>query len=148
MPTSNVQEAKDIHPELLSQKFLKFGEYHHYDDWKQMMQATYDQFNLLELKPNLDVKINYDHADKNRNVPKGIFPRPDHKREVMIAPGEQRPQKSLASDFAKYDKDPHNFMIQSELELSKKLKDISDEVGLITNLQNMKYSLLSDYADE
>lgn len=66
---------------------MKNGEYHHYDDWKQMMQETYDQFNLMEINPTHDVSINYDQADRYRNVPKGIYPRGGFKREVMRIPG-------------------------------------------------------------
>lgn len=39
-------------------------------------------------------------------------------------------------------------MIQNELELSKTQKDITPDVSLITNLQNMKYALLADYDDK
>lgn len=67
---------------------MNLGEYHHYDDWKALMQESYDQFNLLELKPTLEVNMNRDHADRYRSVPKGIFPLGDRKREVMVAQGQ------------------------------------------------------------
>jgi hypothetical protein len=38
---------KRFEPEILSQKFFLTEEYHHYDDWKAMMEGTFDQFNLL-----------------------------------------------------------------------------------------------------
>jgi hypothetical protein len=41
---------KAIEPELISTRFLQHGSYHHYDDWRQMMKESYDQFNLMELK--------------------------------------------------------------------------------------------------
>lgn len=112
LPTSAQNYNKDIHPELLSPKFIKNGEYHQYDDWKQMMLEVYDQFNLLELKPKHEVKVNYDYADRYRAVPKGIFPLPNRKREVMIAPGDSRKKPSLASEFAKFEKDPLDYMIE------------------------------------
>ena len=40
-------EKKKIEPEILSQKFMFTEDYHHYDDWKTMMEETYDQFNLI-----------------------------------------------------------------------------------------------------
>lgn len=50
-----------------------------------MMTETYDQFNLMEMKAqqNKDVKVNYDPIDFDRRVPKGIFPLPHRKRDVM-----------------------------------------------------------------
>ena len=41
-----------------------------------------------------------------------------------------------------------HYMVNNELEHSKNLKEVSPELSLITNLQNVKYSLLADYADE
>lgn len=70
------------------------------------MQESYDQFNLLELKPTLEVNMNRDHADRYRSVPKGIFPLGDRKREVMVAQGQIQNKPSLASEFAKFEKDP------------------------------------------
>ena len=39
-------------------------------------------------------------------------------------------------------------MLEKELKLSATLKDITPEISLITNLQNVKYGLLADYSDE
>ena len=50
--------------------------------------------------------------------------------------------------MAKFEKDPYDYMIKKELELSSTLNDITPDVSLITNLQNMKYSLLSDHSDQ
>lgn len=38
-------------------------------------------------------------------------------------------------------------MLEKEFEISKTLKKVTNEVSLITNLQNMKYALLADYSD-
>lgn len=112
------------------------------------MQESYDQFNLLELKPTLEVNINRDHADRYRSVPKGIFPLADRKREVMVAQGQIQNKPSLASEFAKFEKDPQQYMVEKELDLSKGLKDVTPALSLITSLQNVKYSLLTDYTEE
>jgi len=34
------------------------------------------------------------------------------------------------------------------MELSSKLKEITPEISMIINLQNIKYGLLADYSDE
>jgi len=86
------------------------------------------------LKPTHDVKINRDHADRFRAVPKGIFPLPDRKREVMIAQSSIKESTSLASEFAKFEKDPQQYMVAKELELSKGLKKVTPALSLITNL--------------
>jgi hypothetical protein len=134
LPVTASTGTKNICPELLSEKFLNLGEYHQYDDWKQLMQESYDQFNLLELKPTHDVKIIRDHADRFRAVPKGIFPLPDRKREIMIAQSSIKESTSLASEFAKFEKDPQQYMVAKELELSKGLKEVTPALSLITNL--------------
>jgi hypothetical protein len=40
------------------------------------------------------------------------------------------------------------YMIEKELELSGKQPEITPEVSLITNLQNLKYSMLADLDDK
>lgn len=102
----------------------------------------------MEVDPKVPVKVNFDCADRYRTVPKGIFPHPDRKRTVMQNQSAQEPKASLASDMAQYEKDPYEFMIRQELKVAKSLKDITPEVSLITNLQNMKYSLLSDCSEQ
>jgi hypothetical protein len=42
LPRKAQNYTKNIHPELLSPKFVKGGEYHQYDDWKKLMQESYD----------------------------------------------------------------------------------------------------------
>jgi hypothetical protein len=44
-------------------------------------------------------------------------------------------------------KDSHKYMLERELEISKTLKPVTPELSLITNLQNIKYALLSDRTD-
>ena len=75
------------------------------------MQETYDQFNLLEIESRVPVKVNFDCADRYRAVPKGIFPHPDRKRTVMQNQSAQEPKASHATDMARFEKDPYDFMI-------------------------------------
>lgn len=44
-------KGKSLVPELLDRSFLVADDYHHYDDWKILLEATYDQFNLLQVSP-------------------------------------------------------------------------------------------------
>ena len=39
-------------------------------------------------------------------------------------------------------------MLQQEFEISKTLKKLTPEVSLITNLENLKYGILSDSSNE
>jgi len=44
-------KGKSLVPELLDRSFLVADDYHHYDDWKVLLEETYDQFNLLQVSP-------------------------------------------------------------------------------------------------
>lgn len=94
------------------------------------------------------VKINYDAAYHDRRVPKGIYPLPNSKREVMQQPGGLKELPSQTDRFTKFEADPHRYMIKQELELARTLKPLTPEVSMITNLQNIKYALLADYSNE
>lgn len=111
------------------------------------MTDTYDQFNLMELQHS-GLTVNYDPIDHFRRVPKGIFPLPNNKREVMELPGKQRAIASNADRFVEFEKDSHQYMMEQELKLSKGLKDVTPEISLITNLQNIKYAMLADFSDK
>lgn len=125
---------KSIYPELLSRKFLTRGDYHHYDDWKQIMQETFDQFNLMQVKES-DQSINFDLAKNNRKVPKGIFPLPNRKRQVLQRPGLQNtPNFDNHDRFVKFEADPLNQMLVKELQISAGLKDLTPESSMICNL--------------
>ena len=65
----------------------------------------------------------------------------------MELPGKQKPHASNVDRFVKFEKDSHQYMLEKEFEISKTLKKVTNEVSLITNLQNMKYALLADYSD-
>jgi len=56
-------------------------DYFHYSDWKEKMQQTFDNFNLLVIPPNKDNnKFFHDRSQNQRRVPLGIFPNPLKKR--------------------------------------------------------------------
>ena len=146
IPNNDPDYKKEIGPELVSPKFIKHGSYHHYDDWKELQKRCYDQFNLMELKEN-EFKVNHDPMDYNRIVPKGIYPLPNHKRIVMEPFKAMSELPSGADKFNKFEKDPMAYMVSQELEIAKGMQEITPEVSMITNLQNMKYGLLSDSSD-
>ena len=75
------------------------------------MQDTYDQFNLMQFNEP-GIKLNFDFVEKNRRVPKGIFPLPNIKREILISPGTAKPDLSHNDRFTKFEADPHKFMLQ------------------------------------
>lgn len=48
------------------------------------MKETYDSFNLLVVpRKDNDFKFFYDRANNQRIVPQGIFPHPNHKRQIL-----------------------------------------------------------------
>lgn len=67
-PLADQTVTKSIYSELLSRKFLQRGDYHQYDDWKETMQATFDQFNLMQIKES-DSSVNFDLSKHNRKIP-------------------------------------------------------------------------------
>ena len=46
-----------------------------------------------------------------------------------------------------FEKDPYKMMVLQEIKKSESLQPLSDEVSMITNLQNIKQGLKSDYSD-
>lgn len=48
------EQVKSLVPELLNRDFLWTDDYHHYADWKSKMEATYDNFNMLQIPHNKD----------------------------------------------------------------------------------------------
>jgi hypothetical protein len=56
--------------------------------------------------------------------------------------------KSLNDNYTMYNKSPFDFMVKKELEASKSKSDISSDLSMITNLQNIKQGLKSDFSDE
>lgn len=78
MPYQNAKKLapKSILPELMNQKFLHHGRYHHYADWEAKMTAVYDQFNLLELpiESKDSPSLYFSPTQFKRRIVKGIFP--------------------------------------------------------------------------
>jgi hypothetical protein len=98
------------------------------------MQETFDQFNLMQVKES-DQSINFDLAKNNRKVPKGIFPLPNRKRQVLQRPGLQNtPNFDNHDRFVKFEADPLNQMLVKELQISAGLKDLTPESSMICNL--------------
>ena len=59
-------------------------DYFHYDDWEKKQKEVFDGFNLLVMpRKEGETKYFYDRANNHRIVPQGIFPLPNHKREVL-----------------------------------------------------------------
>lgn len=71
---------------MFNKDFMWHGSYHQYEDWKKLMEDTYDQFNLLQL-PDSQQKYFFDRNFHQRKVPQGIFPFPHFKRTILQKPG-------------------------------------------------------------
>ena len=50
--------------------------------------------------------------------------------------------------YAKFEKDPMKFMRENELKKMKELREITPDISMICNLQNLKQGLKSDYDDK
>lgn len=50
-------------------------------------------------------------------------------------------------DFINFEKDPYKMMVINELKKSETLSPIDNDTSMITNLQNIKQGLKSDYSD-
>ena len=55
---------------------------------------------------------------------------------------------SLNDNLTTYEKSPFDYMVSKELEKSKSLNEITADISMITNLQNIKQGLKSDFSDE
>ena len=55
---------------------------------------------------------------------------------------------SMNDNLTTYEKSPFDYMVSQELEKSKTLNEITSDISMITNLQNVKQGLKSDYSDE
>lgn len=148
--------GKSIVPELLDRNFLTFDDYHQYDDWKQKLEKSFDQFNLLQVSPKTTentpsgpLKLYFDENMHKRRVPLGIFPLPNQKRTILQNPSTEAPIKKISDEYAKYERDPIDFMVQKELDLveSGHFSKVNNELQMIVNLQNVKQSLKADYTD-
>ena len=82
--SSNRTQKKDIVPEIINQRYMWCDDYFHYADWEETAKTTFDGFNLLVVpRKEGDYKYFYDRGNKQRIVPQGIFPPPNHKRVIL-----------------------------------------------------------------
>ena len=68
-----------------------------------------------------------------------MLPSADHNLTQMIKGGHD--------DFVLFEKEPYKMMVLQELKKAETLKPIDDDTSFITNLQNVKQGLKSDYSD-
>jgi len=120
------------------------------------MEQTFDQLNMLQIPHNTDeAKFHFDPVNHKRRIPRGIFPFPNHKRPILeksaVTGQALITDKDIANKndrFVKFERDPLKYMIDAEFAKQKELRDISDDVSMITNLQNIKQGLKADYTDD
>jgi len=89
--------------------------------------------------PSVDAqKFFYDKDLHNRRVPQGVFPYPNHKRQLMLPSSNQTVVELLKSkhndEFILYEKEPFKMMVINELKKSETLASIDEETSMITNL--------------
>lgn len=127
-------------------------DYFHYDDWKQKQRETFDNFNLLVIPHHVDApKYFFNKEHHNRRIPQGVFPYPTHKREIMLPAANNAALDLMRSNkhdsYVLFEKEPYKMMVINELKKAETMAPISDEVSMITNLQNIKQGLKSDFSD-
>ena len=149
---------KSVLPELLNHKFLLYDGYHQYSDWEPKMRAAYDQLNLMELPSHHkdQASLNFvDHNDSMRRIPKGIFPDARKPRIVLRPPGSElacdaHALGSKLDEMTKFERSPIQTMVNQELEKNMQIADkvLSEDIQIMTNLQNIKHSMKSDLTDQ
>jgi len=94
-------------------------DYFHYDDWENKMKGAYDSFNLLVLpRTEGETKFYYDRENNMRIVPQGIFPPPNHKRNVLMPNAIETYDpvtKNGGDSINKFEKDKYKIMVNKEL---------------------------------
>lgn len=149
--SSKSRLKKNIAPELLNQRFMWVDDYFHYSDWEDQMKQVYDSFNLLVVpRDKSQHKFYFDKANHNRIVPQGIFPHPKDKRELQRSLVNETPRLHTTSGdvINQFEKEPYKIMVNNELERSKKLNPVTQDIKFMTNLQNIKQGLKRDYSDQ
>jgi len=87
-------------------------------------------------------------------VPLGIFPHPDGKRTVMTPTvdghaAELTELKKRGNDSVNiFEKDPMKYLVHKEQLRSSQMRAVNHEIAFMTNLQNLKQGLKSDYSDK
>lgn len=144
---------KSIVPEIINQRFMWVDDYFHYDDWRGKQKEVFDNFNLLVVPQSKDAeKYFFDKDAHCRRIPQGVFPFPNHKRQLMLPTANQSVVDALKNpnhdEYVLYEKEPFKMMVINELKKSETLKPIDEDTSMITNLQNLKQGLKSDYSDK
>lgn len=151
--SSSIPVTKSIVPELINQRFMWVDDYFHYSDWKAKQQEVFDNFNLLQMPLKEAEDKYFFESHQARRVPQGVFPYPNHKRKLMLPVANH----SLTQDFLRnkhhdeyvlFEKEPFKMMVVNELKKAETLAPIDDDTSMITNLQNIKQGLKSDYTDK
>lgn len=77
---------KSIVPEMINQRFMWVDDYFHYDDWRAKQKQVFDNFNLLTVPQEAEgaQKYFFDKDHHHRRIPQGVFPYPNHKRQLML----------------------------------------------------------------
>jgi len=130
-------------------------DYFHYKDWEQAQKEVYDSFNLLAApRKDNDFKYFYNRGTHQRIVPLGIFPHPDGKRTVMTPTvdghaAELTELTKRGNDSVNiFEKDPMKYLVHKEQLRSSQMRAVNHEITFMTNLQNLKQGLKSDYSDK
>jgi hypothetical protein len=116
---------------------------------------VFDNFNLLVVPPQTTSDANkffFDKDQNNRRVPQGVFPYPNHKRQLMLPATNNSLTELLRNknhdEYVQFEKEPFKMMVINELKKAETLAIIDDDVSMITNLQNVKQGLKSDFSDK
>lgn len=115
----------------------------------------FDNFNLLVLPPTTqaeDNKFFFDKDSFNRRIPQGVFPYPNHKRQLMVPATNNSLNEALRNknhdEYVLFEKEPFKMMVINELKKGETLSTIDEDTSMITNLQNIKQGLKSDFSDK
>ena len=81
-----------------------------------------------------------------------MFPYPNHKRQLMVPSTNHSLNEALRNkhhdEFVLFEKEPFKMMVINELKKGETLATIDEDASMITNLQNIKQGLKSDYSDK
>lgn len=142
------QPKKNLGVEMLNKHFMWCDDYFHYDDWSKKMKEAYDGFNLWVKTPeDLFADEKYFYQDGWKRTPKGIFPDGKGVRELAL-PNVKDDYKQLflsKLDLIKHKNMNPSIAVENKAmvveELLRNRDPVSNEIRMITNLQNVKNSL-------
>ena len=72
-----------------------------------------------------------------------MLPAANHTLNDILRPGSEN-----HDELIQFEKEPHKMMVLAELKKAESLLPIDDDTSMITNLQNIKQGLKSDYSDK